>query len=123
MPLSETILLLTALLALGIIASGLVRKAPIPYTVVLLIIGVCVGEISRRWEPLAPIQELSLTPELVLFVFLPVLIFESGLKLDARQLVKDIVPNHNPQTPNKSQVSITKQVLFTAVRPIYPNPA
>ena len=92
MPLSETILLLTALLALGIIAAGLVRKAPIPYTVVLVIIGVGVGELSRRWALLAPIQELSLTPELVLFVFLPVLIFESGLKLDARQLIKDIVP-------------------------------
>ena len=92
MSLSETILLLTALLALGIFASGLVRKAAIPYTVVLVIIGIGVGELSRRWPPLSAFQELSLTPELVLFVFLPVLIFESGLKLDARQLSKDIIP-------------------------------
>lgn len=92
MPLAENILLLAALLALGIFASGLVRKARIPYTVVLVVIGIVVGELSRRWLPLAPIQQLSLTPELVMFVFLPVLIFESGLKLDARQLIRDIIP-------------------------------
>lgn len=92
MPLAETILLLAALLTLGIFASGLVGKARIPYTVVLVVIGIVVGELSRRWLPLAPIQQLSLTPELVMFVFLPVLIFESGLKLDARQLIRDIIP-------------------------------
>jgi CPA1 family monovalent cation:H+ antiporter len=92
MSLSETILLLAILLTLGIFASGLVRKAGIPYTVILVIIGIGVGELSRRWPAFSSFQQLSLTPELVLFVFLPVLIFEAGLKLDARQLIKDIVP-------------------------------
>lgn len=92
MHLSETILLLSFLLALGIFARGLVRKAAIPYTVLLVFIGLGVGELSRRWIVFAAYQELTLTPELVLFVFLPVLIFESGLKLDCRQLIKDIVP-------------------------------
>ncbi len=92
MSLSETILLLSVLLALGIFAGGLLGKASIPYTVVLVFVGIGVGEVSRRWPAFASFQELSLTPELVLFVFLPVLIFESGLKLDARQLIKDIMP-------------------------------
>jgi len=92
MSLSETILLLAILLTLGIFASGLLRKAAIPYTVFLVIIGIGIGELSRRWPAFSSFQELSLTPELVLFVFLPVLIFEAGLKLDARQLIKDIVP-------------------------------
>ena len=92
MSLLEIILFLSILLALGILAAGLVRKAAIPYTVILVFIGLGVGELSRHWELFAPYQELSLTPELVLFVFLPILIFESGLKLDSRQLIKDIVP-------------------------------
>jgi len=92
MHLSETILFLAGLLALGVIAAGLVRRVPVPYTVVLVVIGMGVGELSRHWLPLADIRELSLSPELVLFVFLPVLIFESGLKLNARQLIKDIAP-------------------------------
>jgi len=92
MSFSETILLLAILLTLGIFASGLVRKAGIPYTVFLVIIGIGIGELSRHWPAFSAFQQLSLTPELVLFVFLPVLIFESGLKLDARQLIKDIVP-------------------------------
>lgn len=92
MHLSESILILAALLALGIVASGLVRKAPIPYTVILVVIGIGVGELARRYPQFAAVRELSLTPDLVLFVFLPTLIFESGLKLDARQLIKDIIP-------------------------------
>ena len=92
MPLSETVLVIMALLAAGIAASGLFRKLPVPYTVVLVLIGMALAEISERWAPLAPLQQFQLTPDLVLFVFLPALIFESGLNLNARQLIKDIAP-------------------------------
>jgi len=92
MPLSEAILILMALLIIGVLASGFGRKSPIPYTVILVIIGIVLGELSRNWTPLAVIEDFRLTPEMVLFVFLPTLIFESGLKLDSRQLIKDIAP-------------------------------
>ncbi len=92
MPLSEAILILMALLIIGVLASGLGRKLPVPYTVILVIIGIGLGELSRSWQPLAVIDDFKLTPEMVLFVFLPTLIFESGLKLDSRQLIKDIAP-------------------------------
>ncbi len=92
MPLSEFILVLTALLATGIIASGLFRKLPIPYTIMLVIIGMALNSLSEHWAPLEPLQHFHLTPDLVLFIFLPALIFESGLNLNARQLIKDIVP-------------------------------
>ncbi len=92
MSFSETILLLAILLTLGIFASGIGKKTGIPYTVFLVIIGIGVGELSRHWPAFLYSQLLSFTPDLVLFVFLPVLIFESGLKLDAKQLSKDIVP-------------------------------
>jgi CPA1 family monovalent cation:H+ antiporter len=81
-----------ALLVIGVITSGLGRKSPIPYTVTLVIIGIVLGEFSRNWEPLALLQDFMLTPEMVLFIFLPTLIFESGLKLDSRQLIKDLAP-------------------------------
>lgn len=92
MPLSEAILILMALLITGVLASGLGRKLPVPYTVILVIIGIGLGELSRSWQPLAVIDDFKLTPEMVLFVFLPTLVFESGLKLDSRQLIKDIAP-------------------------------
>jgi len=92
MPLSESILILMALLALAMIAAPLTRRLPIPFTVVLVGIGIGLGWASEFWEPLHLLQHFRLTPELVLFVFLPVLIFESGYNLDARQLIKDIFP-------------------------------
>ena len=92
MPLSETVLVIMALLATGIVASGVFRKLPIPYTVILIIIGIALGRLSEHWHPLEPLQHFHLTPDLVLFIFLPALIFESGLNLNARQLIKDIAP-------------------------------
>jgi len=92
MPLSESILILMALLALAMIAAPLTRRLPIPFTVVLVGIGIGLGWASQFWEPLHLLQHFRLTPDLVLFVFLPVLIFESGYNLDARQLIKDIFP-------------------------------
>jgi len=91
-PLSESILLLAALLFIGVVVSGLAKKSPIPYTVILVVIGIILSQLSQTWQPLTVIQHFKLTPELVLFVFLPTLIFESGLKLDARQLIKDLAP-------------------------------
>jgi CPA1 family monovalent cation:H+ antiporter len=80
------------LLATGIVASGIFRKLPIPYTVILIVIGIVLAKLSAAWHPLEPLQQFHLTPDLVLFIFLPALIFESSLNLNARQLIKDIAP-------------------------------
>ncbi|MCP4470306.1 MAG: hypothetical protein GY815_06415 [Gammaproteobacteria bacterium] len=92
MPLSESVLLLMALLAIGVLVRGLFNKLPIPYTVMLVILGMLLGNLARVWQPLESIRYFQLSPELVFFIFLPALIFESGLSLHARQLAKDIVP-------------------------------
>lgn len=92
MPVSEFVLLLMTLLALGMVTAGLFRRLPIPYTVLLVVIGGILGQLAQIWPPLAPLREFELTPELVLFIFLPTLIFESGLNLNARQLVRNLAP-------------------------------
>ena len=92
MPLSDTVLLLMALLATGLLARGLFKKLPIPYTVILVVLGMLLGNLARVWQPLESVQYFHLSPELVFFIFLPILIFESGLSLNARQLARDIVP-------------------------------
>lgn len=92
MPLSETILIVMALLTVAVIAESLCRRLPIPYTVFLVIIGIVLAEVSPQVEVLHPISEFKLTPELVFFLFLPALVFESALNLDPRQLLKDIIP-------------------------------
>ena len=92
MPLSETVLILAGLLAVAILSAGLFRKVPIPYTVLLVIIGMVLGESSQVSPALAPLEQFQLSPDLVFFIFLPALIFEAGFNLDARQLLKELAP-------------------------------
>lgn len=92
MQISEIILITMGLLTVAMLAAGIGRNLPIPYTVFLVMIGVVIGGVTRSLPGLEPLLEFHLTPELVLFLFLPALIFESAFNLDARQLLKDIVP-------------------------------
>ncbi len=92
MPLSEIILIIMGLLTVAMIAAGICKNLPIPYTVFLVILGLLFGSIARNSSHMDQLQTFQLTPELVLFLFLPALIFESAFNLDARQLVKDLAP-------------------------------
>lgn len=85
MPLSETILIIMGLLTIAMFAAGLCKNLPIPYTVFLVIIGIALGSIAKNWPQLSQLQQFQLSPELVLFLFLPALIFESAFNLNARQ--------------------------------------
>ncbi len=92
MPLSEVILVVMGLLTVAMIAAAICKNIPVPYTVFLVILGIILGSIARHNQELEFLLEFQLTPDLVLFLFLPALIFESALNLDARLLMKDIAP-------------------------------
>ncbi len=90
MPLSETVLVLAVLLAVAIVASGLGRDWPVPDSVLLVLVGLVLGQLAQHWEPFAPLHGFRLGPDVVFSIFLPALIFESGFNLDARELVKQL---------------------------------
>ena len=92
MPLSEIILIIMGLLTIAMLAASVCKNLPIPFTVFLVILGVLISSIVRNSSHLEQLQVFQLTPELVLFLFLPALIFESAFNLDARQLIKDLGP-------------------------------
>jgi Na+:H+ antiporter len=92
MPLSETILVVMGLLTVAMIAAAICRNIPVPYTVFLVILGIIFGSIARQFPEFELLLQFQLTPDLVLFLFLPALIFESALNMDARAFVKDIIP-------------------------------
>ncbi len=92
MPLSEAILIIMGLLTIAMLASGICHNTPIPYTVFLVIIGIVLGSFARNHESMHVLLDFQLAPDIVLFLFLPALIFESAFNLNARQLVKDLLP-------------------------------
>ncbi len=92
MHITDLVITTLGLLALGVFVAGAFRRLPIPYTVMLVLIGIGLKTIASYTPVLAPVAAFRIDPELVLFIFLPILIFESALTLNARQLLKNMVP-------------------------------
>ena len=82
---ADTVLLAAMLLALAVVAAGLYRKLRLPHSVMLVLVGMGLAEPARRWPSVAPDAGLAIGPDLVFFVLLPALVFESGLNLDVRR--------------------------------------
>lgn len=94
MSIPDILLILSGVLVVSMIAASVCRHLPIPYTVLLVILGLAVSFFSHdlRLLNFYHFDQFHLTPELVFYIFLPALVFESALSLDARALLKNIVP-------------------------------
>lgn len=64
------------------------KKINIPHTVLLVLIGVGLGLLANI-SFFGFFHELKLTPELLFYLFLPILIFESAYNINVRHLVSD----------------------------------
>lgn len=82
--------------ALLLIAAGVfafTKKVKLPFTVLLVVVGMALTAFSEAYPHLLPgIAEFEISPGLILFVFLPTLIFESAYNLDARHLQHNLGP-------------------------------
>ncbi len=92
MLLSEILLITFILLFLAMLIASLCRHVPVPFTVLLVILGLLINFSESLLPAVFSMSQFQLTNELVIFVFLPALIFESALCLDARGLLKNILP-------------------------------
>lgn len=81
------------LIAAAIIAI-LAKRLRIPYTVSLVLGGLLLGVIPTPiLSPLQPGHRPDwLSPDVILILFLPALVFEGGVKLDLRELLQNFVP-------------------------------
>ncbi len=76
------------LLALSSVSYLIAKRLQVPYTVFLVVIGVVLGALS-----LVPgfgfFTEFKLTPELLFYIFLPTLIFESAYNINIRRVMEN----------------------------------
>jgi CPA1 family monovalent cation:H+ antiporter len=86
----ESALALFVMLAFSSGALFISRRTNVPHTVVLVAIGVLMG-LATLWGPLAFLDDVALTPELLFYFFLPILIFESAFNINIRRLTEDTV--------------------------------
>jgi CPA1 family monovalent cation:H+ antiporter len=82
------------LLIAAAITAMLAKRLRIPYTVALVFGGLLLGTV--RFPLLSPLQSGNrpdwLTPDVILILFLPALVFEGSVKLDLRELVRNSIP-------------------------------
>ena len=92
-PTSGIEFLVWLLIAAAIIAM-LAKRPRIPYTVSLVLGGLLLGVIQLPiLSPLQPGHRPDwLTPDVILILFLPALVFEGSVKLDVRDLLRNSVP-------------------------------
>ncbi len=99
---------LAIFLILGISSLALfwAKRLKLPHTVLLVLIGIGLGLLSYT-QTFAFFGEFHLTPELLFYLLLPTLIFESAYNINARRMVED--------TPIILILSIVGLLVSTAV--------
>src|ERR1043166_1396197 len=80
-----------ALLTIAAAILVLTRRLKFPFTVALVLIGAGLS-LSVRLLPQLSLRDLEISPALILYVFLPVLIFESAFNLHGRLLRQNLSP-------------------------------
>lgn len=99
---ASIVLVLSLLLAFIALSQPLARAMRLPHTVLLAIIGVALGLLSA-FAPSIPgflvfggllitFEQFTLGEEAILTIFLPMLLFQTGLGVDVRRAMDDFVP-------------------------------
>jgi CPA1 family monovalent cation:H+ antiporter len=68
------------------------RRIQFPYTIGLVIVGVLLAILPDRLGLLEPIRLIRLTPDVVLYLFLPTLIFPAAVQLNLPLLGRNLYP-------------------------------
>ena len=87
----QIVLAVSALLALGTVLSLAARRLRLPLSFVLILVGIGLALLSTRLDALAPLRSLDLSPELLVYLFLPTLLFDAAFTMDTRALRQNIL--------------------------------
>lgn len=88
----ELVLFFVGVLIVSSVLALLLKRLRLPYTVMLVLLGIGLKGLAQNYEPLDLLATFKLDADFVLFVLLPVLLFEAAFNLDARLLMKEIAP-------------------------------
>ena len=90
MTLAEWLLFVSALLGLAVLVSIGARRLRLPLTVVLAVVGFVTAWIGGRVELSSPLHG-HVFEEVLVFVFLPILVFEAALGLSTRAFFRNLL--------------------------------
>jgi len=91
--LADNVASIILLLLIAAATLAISKRIKLPFSVLLVIVGIVFATLIDTYpEHLHFLNGVSLSPDLILYVFLPTLIFESAYNLDARQLWHNLLP-------------------------------
>ncbi|WP_418317051.1 cation:proton antiporter [Piscinibacter sakaiensis] len=93
----QVVLVVTVLLFLAAAVVSAVKRVRLPYAVALVLTGAALATLLRRAVDEGLIAEsrldgFELTPGVVLYVLLPILIFQAAFHIESRRLLRNILP-------------------------------
>jgi len=87
-----SVLVVITFLSVAVLASLALKALHFPYTIGLMVIGLGLGGLLWGVPELSGFRLLVLSPEVILYLVLPTLIFEASMNIDARLLFRNLVP-------------------------------
>jgi CPA1 family monovalent cation:H+ antiporter len=88
-----TVMSVVALLFVAALAALVTKRLRFPYTIGLMVVGVALAFVAEDVPELGEALEgLKLEPVMIMFLFVPILIFESAFKMDVRLLIRNLLP-------------------------------
>lgn len=80
------VFMLTTISAIGL------KYLRVPYTIGLVLIGMILGLLANYSDFLAPLTQLTLSRDLIMYVLLPVLVYGAAINIKLPMLVNELVP-------------------------------
>lgn len=90
--LAVPMLIFISLFLLATASAILLKKLRFPYTIGLVIIGMLLGIAAEYLDFLRPVLGVDLTRDLIMYVLLPVLVYEAAINIKLPALIKELVP-------------------------------
>ncbi len=86
------VLVIVSFLSIAVFFSTVFRKINFPYTIGLVLVGALLGFLSYNFKAFELFRQLTLSPDIILYIILPALIFDAAINIDFRILYKNMVP-------------------------------
>ncbi len=91
-PFLSSTLSMIVLLAISVGVAFLSKLIRLPYTVALVAVGLMIGLLVSWIPTFGFLDDFVLTPEILLYVFLPVLLYESAFNIRFREFIHNVTP-------------------------------
>ena len=99
------------------------RRIRFSYTIGLVLVGMALFKLGGLFPELGLLQRVHLTPNFILYLLLPTLIFDAALNLDARELMRNIGPIFALAAPGVLVVTAVVGLLVAWLTPLSLNAA